>query len=317
MSTAGPASPAAGAAPLPAATAAGSGRLGGMGLLLVTAFAWGLNWPVMKLLMEDWPPFAFRVLAGAGTIALLAAVAAAQGDALWPRPGVWGRLAVAAVLNVTSWSGLAPLSLFWLDASEAAIIAYTMPVWATVLAWPVLGERPTWRRLAGLALGLSGVALLVGGPLASSAPAAAAWAKWPGVAAILATALMFASGTVFAKRAPVAMAPVPLVAWQLAIGLLPVAAVAAAFEPAPDLAHVTWVGWGCLAYVAVLAQGVAYLAWFRALRRLPTGTAAIGSLLIPVIGVFGSALALGEPLGARQVAALGLTLGGVALAARG
>jgi probable blue pigment (indigoidine) exporter len=83
------------------------------------------------------------VLAGAGTIALLAAVAAAQGDALWPRPGVWGRLAVAAVLNVTSWSGLAPLSLFWLDASEAAIIAYTMPVWATVLAWPVLGERPT------------------------------------------------------------------------------------------------------------------------------------------------------------------------------
>jgi probable blue pigment (indigoidine) exporter len=128
---------------------------------------------------------------------------------------------------------------------------------------------------------------------------------------------MFASGTVFAKRAPVAMAPVPLVAWQLAIGLLPVAAVAAAFEPAPDLARVTWVGWGCLAYVAVLAQGVAYLAWFRALRRLRAGTAAIGSLLIPVIGVFGSALALGEPLGVRQVAALGLTLGGVALAARG
>lgn len=293
-------------------------RAGGFGYLLVTAFAWGLNWPVMKLLMRDWPPFAFRVIAGAGAISLLAAVARGQGDALRPPRGQRGRLAVAAVLNVTSWSGLAPLSLFWLDAAEAAIIAYTMPVWATVLAWPILGERPTPARLAGLALGLSGVVLLMAGPLlaGSSAPASPA-DKLPGVAAMLGTALMFASGTVFTKRWPVAMAPVPLVAWQLAIGLLPVAAVALAFEWPVDPGRVTWVGWACLAYVAVVAQVVAYLVWFRALRRLPASTAAIGSLLVPVIGVLGSGLVLGEPLGLRHAVALAMTLGGVVLAARG
>jgi drug/metabolite transporter (DMT)-like permease len=295
-------------------SAAPPARLAGFGLLLVTATAWGLNWPVMKLLMLDWPPFAFRAIAAVGAVSLLLLIALAQRDVLLPRPDQWGRLAVAAVLNVTSWGGLAPLAILWLDASEAAIIAYTMPVWATILAWPFLGERPGWKRLAGLALGLSGVTLLMAGQVLG-APAGFLDGKLPGVLAILATALMFACGTIWTKRFPVAMPAVPLVGWQLAIGMLPVAVVALAFETV-DLGRVTWLGWGCLAYVAVIAQCLAYLAWFRVLKRLPASTAAIGSLLVPIIGVAGSALVLGEPFGPRQMAALALTLGGVALASR-
>jgi probable blue pigment (indigoidine) exporter len=288
--------------------------LRGFGYLTVTATAWGLNWPVMKLLMRDWPPYAFRIFAAIGAVALLVAVAAAQRDGLWPRRDQWGRLVVAAVLNVSAWSVVAPLSLFWLDAAEAAIIAYTMPVWATMLAWPVLGERPGWQRFAGLAMGLTGVTLLMAGALSGGGAALAA--KLPGVAAILCTALMFAGGAVFTKRWPVAMPPVPLVAWQIAIGTLPVWVIALGFETL-DFGRVTWVGWGCLVYVAVVAQCAAYLAWFRALRLLPAGVAAMGSLLVPVIGVFSSAALLGEPLGGRHVVALVLTLGGVMLAARG
>ena len=286
--------------------------LAGFGYLCVTATAWGLNWPVMKLLMQDWPPYAFRIFAALGAVGLLVVVAAWQRDRLWPGRGQWGRLVVSAVLNVSAWSVVAPLSLFWLDAAEAAIIAYTMPVWATVLAWPVLGERPGWRRLAGLVLGLGGVTLLMAGAVG----AGALWAKLPGVAAIMTTALMFAGGAVFTKRWPVAMAPVPLVAWQIAIGTLPVWVIALGFETL-DFSRVTWVGWGCLVYVAVVAQCAAYLAWFRALRLLPAGVAATGSLLVPVIGVFSSGALLGEPLGVRHMVALVLTLGGVVLAARG
>lgn len=294
---------------------AGTPPLRGFAFLGVTAMAWGLNWPVMKLLMRDWPPYAFRVFAALGAVGLLVLVARAQGDGFWPRRDQWGRLAISAVLNVSAWSVVAPLSLFWLDAAEAAIIAYTMPVWAVVLAWPVLGERPTWKRVAGLGLGLSGVTLLMAGTLAGDGWDGL-WGKLPGAAAILTTALMFAGGAVFTKRWPVQMAPVPLVAWQIAIGTLPVWVIALGFESL-DLSRVTWVGWGCLVYVAVVAQCAAYLAWFRALRLLPAGTAATGSLLIPVIGVFSSAGLLGEPLGVRHLVALVLTLGGVVLAARG
>lgn len=293
--------------------------LRGFGFLGITAFAWGLNWPVMKALMQDWPPYTIRVFAAVGAVSVLALVALAQRDSLLPRRGQWGRLAVCSVLNVSAWSVVAPLSLFWLEAAEAAIIAYTMPVWATVLAWPVLGERPTRWRLAGLALGLSGVTLLMAGTLAAAGPeggASALWGKLPGVAAILCTALMFAGGAVFTKRWPVQMAPVPLVAWQIAIGTLPVWVIALGFETV-DFARITWVGWGCLVYLGLVAQCLAYLAWFRALKLLPAGTAAIGNLMVPVIGVFSSGMLLGEPLGMRHLVALALTLGGVVLAARG
>ena len=40
----------------------------GFGYLLVTTAAWGCNWPVMKLLMREWPPFSFRILAGGGAV---------------------------------------------------------------------------------------------------------------------------------------------------------------------------------------------------------------------------------------------------------
>jgi probable blue pigment (indigoidine) exporter len=269
----------------------------------------------MKALMADWPPYTVRIFAAAAAVTMLLLIATLQRDRLLPRRGQWGRLFLFGTLNIGAWSVVAPLSLFWLDAAEAAIIAYTMPVWATILAWPVLGERPTLARVGGLVLGLSGVTLLMAGTLADSG-LAALWAKLPGVAAILGTALMFATGAVLTKRFPVQMPPVPMVAWQIILGTLPVWVIALSFETL-DLSRVTATGWFCLFYLGLIAQCVAYLAWFRALRSLPAGLAAIGNLMVPVIGVLSSGLLLGEPLGWRHAAALAMTLGGVLMAARG
>ena len=284
-------------------------------MLLITAFSWGLNWPVLKFIIHAWPPFIFRVLTGLAAVFLLFCIAFARGEKLLPRRGQWTRLSIAAVLNLTSWMGFATLSLFWLDASEAVIIAYTMPIWAAMLAWPVLGERPTWPRVAGLALGFAGVAVLVAGQLLG-APAAALVAKLPGVASAMGTALMFAAGAVFTKRFPLQLPPLTNVAWQILIGLSPLLAIALAFERW-DLGGIDALGWAAFAYVAVVALCVSYLAWFRALVLLPASTAATGTLLVPVIGVFSSALLLGEPLGVRPLLALAMTVTGVTLASRG
>ena len=69
-----------------------------------------------------------------------------------------------------------------------------------------------------------------------------------------------------------------------------------------------------MAYMTVAPMGVCYLSWFAALKRLPPATASVATLLTPLVGVVAAALALGEPLGAREALALALTLGGVALA---
>lgn len=283
-------------------------------MLMVTAVSWGLNWPVLKFVVGEWPPFTFRLLTGVGGAGLMFAVALLMGERPWPQRGQWGRLMLAGVLNVTSFTGFGTLALLWLDASEAAIIAYTMPIWASLFAWPVLGERPTAGRVAGLALGLAGVGTLVGGQLLA-APAALLMAKLPGIGFILATALMFAAGAVFSKKYPIRVPPNANVAWQILFGSLPLALIALVADRW-DLSHVSAMGWVALAYVMVIALCLSYVTWFRALRVLPASNAAVGTLMVPVVGVLSSALVLGEPLGARQLLALGMTLTGVALASR-
>jgi probable blue pigment (indigoidine) exporter len=286
-----------------------SDTLRGFGLLLITAFAWGLNWPLVKFLLAEVPPFTMRALAGLLGTAVTFAVAAGRGEALRPPRGQWRPLVVSAFLNFTSFMAASTLGMIWLSASEAVIIAYTLPLWAALLAWPVLGERPTPARLLALAAGLSGVAVLMG-----AEPIEASWSKLPGAALAFAGAWLFALGTVLGKRRPLALPPIASVAWQVGLGSAPLA-LPAVLERA-DLQAISAPAWAALAYLGVVPLSIAYLAWFRALRLLPASTAATAMLIVPVIGVFGSAALLGEPLGTRQIAALVLTLAGVVLAAR-
>jgi len=282
----------------------------GLLLLLVAVVGWGSNWPPLKLLLAELPPFAARAWAGLAAALLLAVIVRAAGVRLAPPRGIWPRLVVAALLNITAWMGLATLSLGWLDAGEACIVAYTMPVWAALLAWPVLGERPNPRRLLALGCGLGALALILGGQgLVVDA------AKLPGIGFGLAGSMLFALGAVTTKRWPLAMAPAAGVVWQVGLGMLPLVAATLLLE-APDYGALSGFGWGALAYMAVFPLCLCYLAWFAALRRLPASLATMGTLVAPVVGVLGSALVLGEAFGAREAAALGLVLGGVVLAVK-
>jgi drug/metabolite transporter (DMT)-like permease len=282
----------------------------GLLCLLVTVVGWGLNWPVMKLLLSDWPPLSARGTAGVTAALALALLAALRGQRLAVPASSAGRLLMAAALNVTAWMGLATLSLLWLDAGQGALLVYTMPIWATLLAWPVLGERPTAGGIVALALGIAGVTVLLGG----GRDAVQAPDTLPGVACALGAAVLFAFGTV-ALRAPLGLPPLAAAAWQVGLGCLPLLAAGLLFE-APDPGALSPAGWAAMAYMTAVPMGACYLCWFAALRRLPPAIASMSTLLTPLVGVVAAALALGEPLGAREALALTLTLGGVSLALR-
>jgi drug/metabolite transporter (DMT)-like permease len=202
------------------------------------------------------------------------------------------------------------LALLWLPASEAALIAYTMPVWASLLAWPVLGERPTLLRTVALVMAFAGLAAIMGGNGIS-----ATTEKLPGIVMALCGALGFALGTVLAKRSPVPLPPIPAAAWQIGLGCLPIVIIGLAVETT-HIEKVTELGWWLLVYATVIQFCIAYVSWFAALARLPASVAAIGTMAVPVIGVVASAIALGEPLGLTQIVALVFTLAGVVLATR-
>ncbi len=282
----------------------------GLMFLAITSVGWGFNWPVTKYLLSELPPLTMRGTTGVIGALLLALLAMLRGQSLRVPRQCWPRLMLAAFLNVACWMSLMGLALLWLPASEAALIAYTMPVWASLLAWPILGERPNLLRVVSLLMAFAGLAAIMGGN-----GVAASLSKLPGIAMALGGAIGFAIGTVLAKKLPLPLPPLTAAAWQIGVGCLPVALVGLCVETT-DLAAVTPLGWYLLFYSTVIQFCIAYVSWFAALARLPASVAAIGTMAVPVIGVVTSAVALHEPLGAGQIAALIFTLGGVALAAR-
>jgi drug/metabolite transporter (DMT)-like permease len=288
------------------------GRIAPAGLmfLAITSLGWGFNWPVTKYLLSEVPPLTLRGTTGVIGAMLLAMLALARSQSLKVERHLWPRLLLASLLNVTGWMVLMGLALLWLPASEAALIAYTMPVWASLLAWPVLGERPTVLRTVALVMAFAGLAVIMGGNGIS-----ATTEKLPGIVMALCGAVGFALGTVLTKKLPIPLPPIPAAAWQIGLGCFPVAIMGFAFETT-QIEKVTQLGWWLVAYGTVIQFCVAYVCWFAALARLPASVAAIGTMAVPVIGVVASAVTLGEPLGLTQIVALVLTLAGVVLATR-
>lgn len=279
----------------------------GLALLIVTACGWGLNWSVLKFVLVDWPPLFARGTAGLLGAGSLATLAWFRGERLAVPREARLPLALAAGINVFAWMGFTALSLNWLKVSEGALIAYSMPIWAMLIAWPLHGERPNRRSLIALALGVAGIAVLMGGPDLAAR-------KLPGALFGLSAAILFALGTVMARK-PVAMPFAAMTAWQVALGCLPMVVLSLLLEQPHVLALSGRSALG-LAYMAAVPMALCYLTWFGALKRLPTAAAATGMLAVPVVGTLSAVPLLGDAVGPREILAIAITLGGVALALR-
>lgn len=281
----------------------------GLLLLVVTMTGWALNWPAMKILLREWPPLAARGVAGVAASLILAALAWRAGETLRvPREAV-PRLVFASFTNVLAWMGFGTLCMVWLRVSEGALLIYTMTLWATLLAWPILGARPGMRQLCALVLGFAGVAVLLGGQGFALGPE-----KLAGIGFALAAAVLFALGAILNRR-PLPITPMASAAWQVGLGCLPMLAYGFLVEQ-PRWDALSASGWAVMVYMTLVPMGLCYVSWFETLRRLPATTASTGTLLVPLIGVISASLMLGEPLGWREAVAMVLVLGGVTLALR-
>src|ERR1700688_3438 len=235
----------------------------GLPSLATPSIGWGFNCPITKPLLSLLPPLTLRGTTGVVGACLLAGLAVWRGQNLRVPRELWPRLVLAAFLNVGCWMVLMGFALLWLPASEAALIAYTMPVWASILAWPILGERPNLLRVISLVMAFAGLSAIMGGN-----GFAASSAKMPGIIMALGGAFGFAVGTVLAKKLPPNLPPLSAAAWQIGIGCFPIVIVGALIEKA-DVAGITDLGWILLVYSTVIQFCVAYVSWFAALARLP------------------------------------------------
>jgi len=266
---------------------------------------WGLNWPAVRLCLVEIPPWTLRTtgMAAAGLSLLATALATGRPFAV-PRTH-WPQLVASGILQLAAFNVLLAFAQLHAATSRAAIVAFTMPVWTALLAWPVLGERPDRRRLMGLALGLGGLAAL-GLPLlrADALTIGLLWALLGGMS--------WAAGTVVTKRWPVDAPALTVAAWQLVIGGMAAGVGMLAMEGPPRLGPLAPVTLAALAYHVLLAQALAYLLWFAILPRLPAGVATLGTLPVPAVGVLGATALLGERPTAGDLVGLVLVIAAAA-----
>ena len=256
-------------------------------LLVLLAFVWGLSWPIMTIALAEISVWTLRVSGFSISALSLFALIRLQGrSAAIPRGVTWLHIVAASLFNVVGFGLFSSFALLTATTARVVIVNYSMPIWASLMAWLILGERLSTRAAIGLVLCVSGLTVLVY-PVATEQSAV-------GLLLALCCALSWAAGTVYMKWARMSGDLLAITAWQIALGAVVFGVGLLLFQGMPAPAAVSLKAVLAVVYNGLIGTGFAYILWFAIIERLPTATASLGSLATPVVGVSGSMLMLGE-----------------------
>jgi drug/metabolite transporter (DMT)-like permease len=262
-------------------------------LVVLLAFAWGFNWIAAAVALREVSPWTLRFAgAGIGAVTLFTAAILTGHNLRVPR-GEYKHIMVAGFFNVAAFQLLSGFAQLSGATTRAIIITYSMPIWATMLSFLLLGER--LNKIGGLAFSLcvAGITILVWPLFADGFP--------PSVFYSLGCALSWAFATVYMKWVKATIEPLANASWQLLFGFLFIAAGTFVFEGYPHLWPLHTKTILAILNVGVVGVGLAHFLWWTIVGRLPTTTASIGALLVPVIGVTASVIFLGERLSTPDI----------------
>lgn len=266
-------------------------------LLVLLTVVWGINWPVMKLGVLDYPPLTFRSISIWIGVPVLAAALLTLKVPFRIGREHWRELLVLAAFNMFIWHGCIILAVKTLSSGRAAILGYTMPIFSAMLgAW--LFASPLSRRgWLGVSAAALGVGLLLWHELTGLA------GRPLGVLLALVAASTWALGTQLLRRTAIAVPTLAISFWMTALTAVVMSLLSLSFE------REQWrmpgaTTWASILFNAVLVFGFAHATWFYLARSLPPLASTLSVMLIPVIGVFSGALWLGEVLHWQDFAAV-------------
>ena len=274
-------------------------------LALVVAVCWAVNFVVIDIGLESFPPLLFA--------ALRFGLTAFPAIFFLPRPDVRWRavVAVGLFIGVGQFGVLFVAMNTGLPAGLASVIAPLQPVFTIPFAVIALGERPSLRQVIGVSLAIAGLGAIAVGR-ARGVPLQA-------VALGVASAASWGCGNVV-TRAAKPKRPFSLLVWSSVVAPLPLLGLSLIFEGTgrwqSAVSSVGASGLAALAYVVVVSTFFGYGSWYWLMSRYPASTVAPFTLLVPVVGIVtawlvrGERPTFGELLGSLVVlVGLGLALG--------
>lgn len=245
---------------------------------------WGMNWVVMKTANTFFPPItfvAYRFLFGA--LVLLS---------VWfwlhlplPKKKYWPWIFLTGILQMGLNNIAAQTSMLTLGAGMVSVLNYSMPVFAAVMAHFLLGERLTWRKGAGIVLAIAGMAVLMDVHAGGDVTA---------ICIGLLSAVFWGLASIFVKLKLSDVNPISLTTWQMVCASLSLLA----YTTVVPQGEVVWNTESilCLIYNGVLASALAFFLWSWILQHIEVSKASVAVLAVPVVGVVGGILCLGEPM---------------------
>lgn len=256
------------------------------GLLpLLLALLWGFNWPAVKIVLSEFPPFVLRSIGLTSGGLILLAVALLLRRRLTVVAAAWFPLIMAGTLNIAGFNIFTAFGQLSTTTSRAAILTYTMPIWSTLLAALFLGEAIDRRKATALGAGALGIALLAYPVFQSGAT--------QGVIFPLLAALSWALGTIVLKKWPLKSDPIVTTSYQLLIGaFISVIGLGVSGQALPESLSPTVAA--AFTFHIIGATAGAYFLWFAILARNPASTTALLSFAVPVVGVLSAMLLVGD-----------------------
>ena len=288
--------------------AGGLSTRGAAALLAAVVLAWGTNWPVTKIIVQDVSPLWATALRCMIAAAVLAPLLWAQGDFIIPRRGDLPVVFCTSILHLTAFSALVAAGIQFVPAGRAIVLGYTTPLWVAIGAAMFLSEEITRRRAIGIGFGLAGLAVIFN-------PQTLNWSDRQALfrsALILLAAFCWAANIVYVRAHTWISTPFQLVFWQvlLAAGLLSIIAWCADGPP-----HIAWTGRlsALLLYSGIVCTAFANWAMTMVNRSLPAVTTSLYLLATPLLGIVSAVAILNEPLEPALFLAMTLIVGGIAL----
>lgn len=268
---------------------------------------WGANWPLMKMALSDIGPLTFCLLRFAGAAAVLALLSRVLRFPLIPRPGERWPLALVGLLQVAGMLDLSSIGLRVVPPGRAAVLAYTMQMWALPLGVLLAGEQFTRWRVAGALLTFAGVLVFFN-------PALVDWSDGQvllGNGLLLACAMSWALGATLYRRRGGWQTPFwTQTFWQIAISAAVTAPLALGAEHARPI-HWSPALMTVLVFNWLIATGLCYWWWSKSLTAMPASQAGQIVCLVPITALLLSAVFMGEPLRAGVLMAVALIGAGI------
>jgi drug/metabolite transporter (DMT)-like permease len=278
-------------------------------LFFALGLMWGTSYLFIKIGVETLPTFTLVAARLGIGLAFLAAVVAIAREQLPREPKMYGHLLVMSVVNIALPFALITTAEQSVDSALAAILNGAVPLFVIIIAALFLHDEPmTVNRLAGLAVGYTGVILLVGRSLGASG----AESSLGGELALIGSAASYGVGAVYARRNVRGLRPMIPALFQVGFAFVITGVIALATERPFD---VEWTGRSLFAilWLGLLGSGLAYLCFFRLLQSWGATRTSLVAYLLPIVGIVAGALVLHEVVDAGVLAGTALVIGGVAL----